>query len=325
MPKVSVVIATYNRAHFIKDAVNSILAQTFSDYEIVIVDDGSKDNTKEIVQGYGEKVRYFYQANQGKSAAQNYAVSQSRGEYIALLDDDDIWLPNKLEIQMKGLEENPELGFVCSESDLIDEKGEFIRRWKRKPSNQETFASLYEENFIQHSSVVVRKELLNVVGGLDVALKTTEDYDLWLRLAKVCRFRYIDKSLVIYRQHAASKHLNTTQKLKDRVRVVSKPENMTHIGFVQKKIRISREYCIHAQYFQDYGKFGMASKNYFKALFYYPLIGLLYAQQGATKFQSSVFYRIIRIYLKAFCCLWKAWNGQGKISKQPESEKKICK
>lgn len=311
-PKVSVVIATYNRAHFIRAAIDSVLAQTFSDYEIVVVDDGSTDTTQEVVKSYGNKVRYYYQRNQGKATAQNYAVAQAKGEYIALLDDDDVWFPNKLEIQMKVLEQDPDLGFVCSESQLTDEKGQLIRHWQKKQTSKETFESLYEENFIQHSTVVVRKRFLDMVGGLDTALKTTEDYDLWLRLAKVCKFKYIPMPLVEYRQHPASKHLNTAQKLKDRVRVVSKPENMAHIGFIKRRSRIAREYHIHAQYFQDYGKFKEASTNYFKAVAIYPLIGLQFTGRDANRFQSASLYRVVRPYLKAFLYLFKTVGSKNQ-------------
>ena len=101
MPKVSVVIPTYNRAHLICETIDSILAQTYKDYEIIVVDDGSTDNTQEVLKRYGDKVRYFYQQNQGQASAWNFAVRQSSGEYIALLDSDDLWLPQKLECRQK--------------------------------------------------------------------------------------------------------------------------------------------------------------------------------------------------------------------------------
>ena len=114
--KVSVAIPTYNRAHYICETIDSVLVQTYKDYEIIVVDDGSTDNTREILKRYGGKIKYFYQANQGQASAWNYAVSQSSGEYIAFLDDDDLWFPEKLERQVEVLDKNPDLGFVCSES-----------------------------------------------------------------------------------------------------------------------------------------------------------------------------------------------------------------
>ena len=100
MPKVSVIIPTYNRAHYICETIDSILAQTYRDYEIIVVDDGSADNTRKVLQKYDGKVRYFYQKNRGPSAARNFGISQSQGEYIAFLDDDDLWTENKLELQI---------------------------------------------------------------------------------------------------------------------------------------------------------------------------------------------------------------------------------
>jgi glycosyltransferase involved in cell wall biosynthesis len=306
MPKVSVIIATYNRAHFIRDAIDSVMAQSFTDYEIIVADDGSSDTTQKIVNSYGARVRYFYQTNQGKAFAQNMAASHAQGDYLAFLDDDDIWYPNKLEIQIKLLEDNLVIGFVCSESYLIDEKGNTLRHWTKKPTNLETFESLYDENFIQHSSVVVRKGLFHAVGGVDERLATTEDYDLWLRLAKISRFKYINAPLVKYRQHATNKHKNTIQKLKDRVAVVSKPEYCANLKFLQKRLRVAREYYIHAQYFQDLSKFKPAAMTYFMAILKHPLVGLHVKQLYVGRLKSSLPYRLLLPYLKVFYCLLRS-------------------
>lgn len=112
--KVSVIIPTYNRAEFISDAIESVLNQTFEDYEIIIVDDGSTDNTKQIVQSYTSKVKYYYQEQSGVSSARNYGIKAATGEYIAFLDSDDQFLPQKLEKQVEVLENNPRIGIVYS-------------------------------------------------------------------------------------------------------------------------------------------------------------------------------------------------------------------
>ncbi len=110
MPKVSVIIPTYNRAHFLCEALDSALSQTFKDFEIIIVDDGSTDNTKQVLEKYGSRIYYIYQENKGRAEARNTGIRRAKGEHIAFLDDDDIWLPNKLEKQVFFLDARPDIG-----------------------------------------------------------------------------------------------------------------------------------------------------------------------------------------------------------------------
>ncbi len=320
MPKVSVVIATFNRAHYIREAIDSVLAQTFTDYEIIVVDDGSTDETRKVVQSYGNKVRYFYRDHTNQSGATNFGVSVARGEYVAFLDDDDLWLPKKLEVQMEVLENNLEIGWVCNEAYYLDETDGTVLHWKKKPGNRETFASLYEENFIHHPSVVLRKKFLDEVGGFDPELNTTQDYDLWLRLAKVCQLRYIDVPLTKIRFHAKNKHKNKVQKLKDRVRVVSKVENTAHLNFFKKRTRLAREYYTHAEYFQRMALWKLACRTYLKSTKLDPLIGRHYWPAGKNKFISSVPYRIFRTYLRALYCLYKAADVKRKSGDLPSTK-----
>ncbi len=312
MPKVSVIIPTYNRAKYIRESIDSVLAQTYQDYEIIVVDDGSTDNTKEIILSYGDKVRYFFQDHGNQPLALNFGATKARGEYIAFLDDDDLWVPNKLELQVNILDSKEEIGFVCSETYHMNESGETTHHWKRKDWNKDTFESLYENNFICHCVVLVRKQLLDQVGGFDGTLITTQDYDLWLRLTKICKFEYINKPLARIRFHPNNKHKNRIQKLKDRVYVVSKPENMTHLNFIQKRARIAREYYSHAEYFKDLGFWGLASWTYFRAIIIYPAIGCQFLPEGAGKLQSSWPYRLFRPYIQVFY-----WLGKELSKKRP--------
>lgn len=307
MAKVSVIIPTRNRAHFLKQAIDSVLAQTFTDYEIIVVDDGSTDATKEALKEYGGKIRYFFKVSGCAAVTRNFALSQSRGEYIAFLDDDDIWLPNKLEVQMNILESNPDLGFLSHQASFTDETAKAITgQWQKKASTSESFAGLYEESFIHTSSIVIRKQLLEQAGGFDESLLTTEDYDLWLRLSKICKFKYFYTPLTLYRMHPKNKHKNAVQKVGDRVRVISKPENTAHLNFVGKRIRVAKEYYNYAQWLQDLGQYWHASKCYFKAVLSYPFIGSYYWPEESRRIRSSRHYRILRTYLKSFYCLLRA-------------------
>jgi glycosyltransferase involved in cell wall biosynthesis len=307
MPKVSVIIATRNRSYFLKETLESVLAQTFRDYEIIVVDDGSTDNTREVVQGYGDKIRYFFKDLHCAAAARNFGVSQASGEYIAPLDDDDLWFPNKLDVQMNILENNPDLGFVSHEASVTDETAKInTHQWKKKADTPESFFGLYEESYIHHSSIVFRKKFFDQVGGYDASLLTTEDYDLWLRLSKVCKFKYFYTPLTLYRMHPQNKHKNHVQKIHDRVRVISKPENTAHLGFWGKKARVSKEYYNYAQHFQNMGQYWLASKYYLGATLTYPFIGRYYRPLVPHGFRLSPLYRILRTYLKSLYCFWKA-------------------
>jgi glycosyltransferase involved in cell wall biosynthesis len=123
MLNVSVVIPTYNSAHLLDDALQSVLEQTYKDFEIIVVDDGSTDNTSEVVSKYNDKLHYFRVDNRGPAKARNYGISKATGKYIAFLDADDKWLPTKLEKQVSMFEQNPEFGMVFTENSLFDAKG----------------------------------------------------------------------------------------------------------------------------------------------------------------------------------------------------------
>jgi glycosyltransferase involved in cell wall biosynthesis len=207
--KASVIIPTYNRGRFVREAVDSVLNQTFNDYEIVVVDDGSVDDTKEVLASYGNRIRYIYQTNSGVSAARNRGILSSNGEYVAFLDDDDLWLPRKLELQIKYLDEHPEVGLLFSNTNTAT-TGEDLRFANKKmsqiskPHRGKVFRELFVENFIPCCSVVVRRICFDKVGLFDPSLRNAQDYDMWLRIARFFRVDYIDQPLAIYRHHVHS-------------------------------------------------------------------------------------------------------------------------
>lgn len=203
---VSVIISTYNYAKYLPEAINSVLNQTYQDFEIVIVDDGSTDNTREIIEGYlkdyPDKIRYFFQTNKGCEPARNRGIIESAGNYIAILDADDIWLPDKLRIQMDFFEKNPDIGLV--HTNYILSTGErqianFNFAVKPRHFSGYVFPYLLRECFIRGSTATIKKECLNEVGLFDETL--TDDYELWLRFSKKYKFGYIDKQLVICLEH----------------------------------------------------------------------------------------------------------------------------
>jgi len=206
-PTVSVIIPTYNRAHLIGKAIKSILNQTFQDFEIIVIDDGSTDNTEETVKNFNNfKIRYIrHTNNRGVSVARNTGIRVSRGKYIALLDSDDEWLPEKLEKQIKTFKsESPEVGIVYSNVLHIDESGKNMHKLTNpKKVEGHIYEDLLGGNYVGTSStLLIKKECFNRVGLFDDLLKAENDWDMWIRIAKYYRFALIKIPLVKYRFHS---------------------------------------------------------------------------------------------------------------------------
>ena len=258
MVKVSVVIPTYNSARFIGRAVESVLAQTFMDFELVVVDDGSTDETQGIIAGFDDpRLRYVYQENQERSAARNAGIRLSEGSYIAFLDADDLWLSRKLAEQVHLLDESPQLGLLYSGAYLM-ECGRITGIWKPKHRGDVLRLLIYWDNIITStSSVVVRRECLDQVGHFDENISSVEDWDMWLRIAVHYSFDYIPEPLIIYRMHE-----NNTCRSFDKVergtfalfdKILTNPEIARDVGPRQIQIRSLAYFII--------GKFCYVGRN----------------------------------------------------------------
>jgi len=200
-PLVSVVIATYNMSAYLPEAVESVRSQTYGPIEIIIVDDGSTDNTAAVVDQWKKdtRVRYVHQDNQGQTVAKNRGISESTGEYIAFLDADDRWKAAKLEQQMRFFDEDRSVGVVYTDTVIIDEYGrETGRRKIARPQGRVT-EQLLDDNFVEFGSAVVARHALERMGAFDETLSMSIDYDLWLRLSTAYLFRYVDQPLLEYR------------------------------------------------------------------------------------------------------------------------------
>ena len=214
IPKVSVVIPTYNHREFILDTLDSVLNQTMSDYEVVVVNDGSPDDTHELLQPLvqANRVAYFQQANQGQSYARNVGISKARGEYIAFLDDDDIWPVDKLEWQVRMLDEDPSLGIIGGRFHAIDASGQF--QWAGRYHPEINFETLFTENpFHSPGQVLIRADVLRRVGGLDSAIWGADDWDLWFRVAREFQIVMVDRVALYYRFHPSNASKQTARLL----------------------------------------------------------------------------------------------------------------
>ncbi|MFH1612729.1 MAG: glycosyltransferase [bacterium] len=215
MPKISVIIPTYNAAQYIEKSLKSVLNQTYKDFEIIIVDDGSTDNTKEVLKPYLSSIIYIYQQNKKQAFARNIAIKKAQGDYIAFLDADDFWLPETLEIQKLSLDLYPEIAMVFGNIIEFDEKGNFeiggIKKEElhifEKSNNinfnnkkieifyGNVFKYLFKGNFVPIMTVMIRKTISEKIGNFDEQMVLAEDYDMWLRISKNYSLGYIKQNL----------------------------------------------------------------------------------------------------------------------------------
>jgi len=198
-PTVSVIIPTFNRWPLVGAAVESVLGQSYADFEIIVVDDGSTDNTAQQLSQFGSRMRLLTQPHLGVSVARNLAVRHARGCYLAFLDSDDLWLPKKLAVQTAFMEQNPAVR-ICQTDEVWIRNGVRVnpRAKHRKPSGDIFLPSL-ERCLVSPSAVMLTRELFERVGGFDENLPMCEDYDLWLRVAVDQPVPLIEDKLVIKR------------------------------------------------------------------------------------------------------------------------------
>ena len=210
MPRVSVITPTFNCAAYLERALQSVFAQTYTDYEVIVVNDGSTDDTGEIIARWHDRVRYLYQPNRGLPAARNVAVAISGGEFLAYLDADDMWLPDKLRQQVAYMDAHPECGLVHTDQMLIDENDrQVFPDWYRQGKDSEAqgfcLMELLRNCCIQVPTVLERRVCFDRVGGFDERFRRVEDYLHWLRVVlEGYAVGYIDSQLAMYRLREGS-------------------------------------------------------------------------------------------------------------------------
>ncbi len=201
MPTISVIIPAYNAEHTILDTIKSVQQQTFSDYEIIVINDGSEDRTLELVEQVEDpRVKVFSYKNGGLSTARNRGIARATSEYITFLDADDLWTPDKLEAQLAALQKHPEAGVAYSWTNFMDEQGESFRAGEPIWFEGNVYAELLSDNFIASgSNPLIRKKAIESVGEFDTTLRSCEDWDYMLRLAARWAFVVVPKPQILYR------------------------------------------------------------------------------------------------------------------------------
>jgi len=206
MPTISVIIPAYNAEKTILETINSVIKQTFSDFEIIVVNDGSTDRTVELLQDIkDERLKVFSYENGGASSARNRGIAHATGEYISFLDADDLWTHDKLELQLAALQAHPEAGVAYSWTYVINGEGELLRTIEHNYEGN-VYGEMLLKSFVTcGSNPLIRREAIESVGGFDVTLKSSDDWDYWLRLAYKWHFVVVPKHQIFYRRSATSK------------------------------------------------------------------------------------------------------------------------
>ncbi|AFZ20658.1 glycosyltransferase [Allocoleopsis franciscana] len=236
MPLISVIIPAYNAEKTIQETIDSVLNQTFQDFEIIVINDGSQDKTLEIVNSIKDpRLQVFSYPNAKQAASRNRGISHSTGEFLAFLDADDLWKPDKLEAQLKALQDNPEAVVAYSWSQCIDENGYFLREASQSTTSGDVYAKLLLCDFLDNgSNPLVRRQALEEVGTFDESLPPAEDWELWIRLAARYHFVAVPYPHILYRQSPTSASANLLRMASACKRVIDlsferAPDSLQHL------------------------------------------------------------------------------------------------
>ncbi len=301
MPVVSVIIPTHNRCGLLKDAITSVQSQTFSDWELIVIDDGSKDRTREVVEDFqriDSRIRYVWQLNAGLSKTRERSISLVRGKYITFLDDDDQFFPEKLEKQVSFLEAKPEVGLVYSYVEMVDLEGNFRMLWPYKTAGD--FLELIEESLIQTNSMLVRKTCFDQLGSFNGSFSGCDDYEMVLRISRSFPITFLPIRVGTYRWHESNMSHYWKVASRDRVRIYKEllkkglsEEEKAKV--IQSALRVTYVKAIDAL---DAGQYGKAAFYYWMAVYFNPLVGLMIPW---TKFKNRL-YRFLKPYLAMGYC-----------------------
>ncbi len=270
-PRVSIIIPSYNTAHLIAACLDSVFAQTFQDFEAIVVNDGSPDTTEleKVLQPYLDRIVYIKQVNKRAAGARNTAIARARGEFLAFLDSDDTWLPNHLESQMKQFEADPALGLVYANAVLIGDPTRHIEFMAKCPSAGEAgFEALVVERCqIPVSTVVARKAAIVKAGGFDESLARCDDYDMWLRTAfyggKVGYNRQVQARLADGRP--GSLGVSRARMAEGYWLILEKADQKLPLTSAQRKLVRDRAAAIRAGYLLEEGKNHLSAGDFPKA------------------------------------------------------------
>jgi glycosyltransferase involved in cell wall biosynthesis len=277
MPKVDVIIPAYNAAKYVAAAIESVIGQTYEDWKILLVDDGSTDNTAEVVEPFierlGPKLQYIYKPNGGLPAARNTAIRNSSAEFLALLDADDVWLPCRLAELLQCFEDRPHVGLAYGLISWIDADGVIIDTFSgnRNPAEGRIATHIYTRKVhLPCPTVTFRRSCVDEVGLFDETMRATEDRDLWLRIALRYEVAFVPKVLALYRLSAGSMSTDSGRMLKAQLRFVEKHYGAPGCGRVARRIALGEIYKHQAELLVAGGDSWGCFRSSLRSLAFYP-------------------------------------------------------
>jgi len=278
MATVDVIIPAFNAAKYLPAALESVFSQTFDDWQILLVDDGSTDNTAEVVapflDRFGSRIRFIKQNNRGVSAARNTAIQASTAEFLALLDADDLWLPCRLSESLKALAERPQAGLAYGLITYIDPEGRLGETFEgnRRYVEGHIAPHIYMRKVeMPCATVTFRRRCINEVGIFDEAMRATEDRDLWLRIALRYEVAFIPEVLAYYRVSPNSASADPQQMLKGQLQFIRKHYGSEGCGLRSRQIALARVYKQQAEALKRQNRPWDALMSSLRAVALYPL------------------------------------------------------
>ena len=275
MATVSIIIPAYNAAKYLRETLDSALNQTYRDTEVVVVDDGSTDETPGILEAYGDRIRVLRQENQGRAAACNAGVGVAQGEWVAFLDADDIWLPAKLERQVDECSQ-----FAISHTNAYffgEQFSEDVLKTSMIPKvGGWVLERLLLQNFVTCSSVMLSREVYRHYGGFDPSFYYIEDWPLWLRICAEHQLGYVATPLVRYRVHATSKSMKVRQTMSDLLRIVDEafgPGGVAHGRVALRRLALGNCYRGNGECAGTVGDWAFSMRCAIRSLQYQPFVG----------------------------------------------------
>jgi glycosyltransferase involved in cell wall biosynthesis len=274
---VDVIIPAFNAATYLPSALESVYSQTFSDWHIVLVDDGSTDNTTEVVapflSRFGSRITFIRQTNRGLPAARNVAIRASTSEFIALLDADDAWLPCRLTESILTMSEHPQAGLAYGLITIMDPEGNLSRTWEgnRKYAEGRIAPQIYMRKVeLPCPTITFRRRCLEEVGLFDEAMRSTEDRDLWLRIALRYEVAFVPKVLAYYRISANSMSANSQRMLEAQLQFLRKHYTAEGCGLRARQIAMARAYKQRAEAYGQQENLSAAVITALRAVVIYP-------------------------------------------------------
>jgi glycosyltransferase involved in cell wall biosynthesis len=273
--RISVVIAAYNSAGYIRETLDSVLAQTFPPLEVIVVDDGSTDETAAIVRTYAGRVRLLQQENRGEPASRNRGIREAQGDYIAFIDADDLWLPEKLERQAACIMEKRVAWVSCGADFFEDSTGKILASYRKKYYEGDVLEKQFEESFILSPTPVIKKSVFDEIDYFDESAEARigEDWDMWMRIAAIYPLGMVRQVLALKREHPASMMSSTSVEEKLRLQTLGIERAVTRqpkrLGPLKNKL-LSKVCLNHGSLLLKQEQYDRARPLIVKSLQYHP-------------------------------------------------------